>query len=281
MELPVVSRRVSKVSKNNSTNLMVENTIMESTIVKSSTVKITERSIIKNNSINTNNDDEKFQSFDYLSSDSGCVSLNSTNENDYSLLDEQKSTENQNIHNSLESLSSCNDSTTNDSYDSNDSNESVLMLIQTEQQEQKNELKKQKITTHTINLTIDNRLIRSSYNLTKNLNDGHVLIGFRINDKFFSKVFEQNWQEMSGARYFSHLVAAKFGLRRLKFLKRIALNTERQGEEFDDGTTFVFLLHAEFLNLTNENEIYLSNFVHRLRMRTLGSVTFYTNLSIN
>lgn len=258
LDLPVVTKKVSKISKNSSTNSTIKNAIKHT--------------------INNNDEEDKFHSFDYSSTDSGCVSLNST-ANDYSL-DEQKLIDKSNLHNSMESLTS--------SY--NSSNDSVLNSI--DSQQHKDELNrndhhstknvKNGLSNLMTNMISNNQL---NYNLMSNfynnLNDGHLIIGFRIKDEFFKRIFEQHWQEMSGARFLSRLVAAKFGLRRLKFLKRIALNTERQGKEFDDGTTFIYILHAEFLNLTNKNEIYLTNFVHRLRLRTLGSVTFYTNLPTN
>ena len=223
--------------------------------------------------------------------DSGCVSLNSTATNDYCSSEETAAAVKYTMHNSMESLSS--------SYDSNDS---MLNSIKSEQPKREDELaesirndcssrtatkpKKAKPIncSSLVNNLVTDMLVRSSLanelaaTSLSGLNEGHVIIGFRIKDKFFRDCFESNWLEMSGARLFYPISASRFGLRTIKFWKRIGLNSER-GSSFDDGITFNYIVYAEFLNLTAKNEIYLTNFVHRLRLRSLGAITLYTNLN--
>lgn len=273
IELPLVSKIVSKINENDNKQI----------------VTITDKS--KQNSITNNEmngDNCKHNSFDYSSADysstdSGCVSLNSTT-NDYSSLN---STTNDYSNdpfdeNSMESLDS--------SYDSNDSMlNSINSVVNRTKKDEPNECIDHKnvnkfskniesYKNNLNNINIDNNLLNNLSNY--NLNDGHLIVKFRIDDGFFSDVFERNWQDMTSARLLTP-IAAQYGLTKLKFLKKIAQNTESNGSNDSHSKfNYNYLLHAEFLNLTAKNEIYLSNFVHRLRMRCLGLVTFYTNLKI-
>lgn len=296
IELPVVTK---KNAKNSSTDRVSRNDTSNPNDALSETVKGRPESTADKNS--ASHEVVKDLHEDYLklldcsdfssTDDSGCVSLNSTATNDYYSSEETAKSQKCALHNSMESLES--------SYDSNDS---MLNSINSEQpkkelaesartdhcsprasMESKKSIqhipinKSNLLTNGLIKRSLANELIATS--LMAGLNDGHVIIGFRIRDEFFKKCFESSWLEMSGVRLLYPISASRFGLRRIRFLKRIALNTERQGRSFDDGTTFNYILYAEFLNLTAKNEIYLSNFVHRLRLRSLGAITLYTNLN--
>lgn len=301
IELPVVTK---KRTKNSITTDLTSSNRTNHTL--NEPVKEPAESLVDKNSPNpelTTKDEDylKLSDCSYadfsLTDDSGCVSLNSTATNDdYS--SEETTANKHALRNSMESLSS--------SYDSNDSMlNSIQNSIQSEQLKKEDELVERVVgndrSSGTIeesrktvqinksnlvnNLVIGNLIRRSlaseliATSLMSGLNDGHVIIGFRMKDEFFRKCFESNWLEMSGVRLLYPVSASRFGLRRIKFWKRIGLNTERAGGSFDDGTTFNYILYAEFLNLTAKNEIYLSNFVHRLRLRSLGAITLYTNLN--
>ena len=232
-ELNVIELPVIKISKNKSTNdnknkLIIEiNTKQEMLISKE--------------------DEEKF---DFSSTDSDFVSLNSTASNDYSSFKETKAKKS----NSIESLS----------YDSTDS------MLNSINYQQKDEFENSNANNDCTKLQFTKAI-----QFTNQLSNGHIIIGFRISDEFFKQIFENNWQEMSGARLLYPISASRFGLKKIKFLKRIALNTvRRQSSMMDD---FNYILHAEFLNLNVKSEIYFTNFVHRLRLKSFGSISLYTS----
>ena len=306
IELPVVTKKKTKnsstdrtscndtVIKANDTTTRTDDALIET--VNGLPESPTEKSTANHELAVKDHDDylKLLDCSDFSSTDdSGCVSLNSTATNeDYSSEETTKQPKNA-LHHSMESLES--------SYDSNDSmlnsisyeqpKHELAENIRTEHrcspriESKKSTQSKQINKSNLVNHLVTDRLIKRSLaneliarSLMAGLNDGHVIIGFRIRDEFFKRCFESNWLEMSGVRLLWPISASRFGLRRIKFLKRIGLNSERQGRPFDDGTTFNYILYAEFLNLTEKNEIYLSNFVHRLRLRSLGAITLYTNL---
>ena len=105
-----------------------------------------------------------------------------------------------------------------------------------------------------------------------------LIMGFKKHDANFVSVFEDNWKDMTGARSVLLNLSAEYGLSKIKFLKRVndaksLLDARRSPDQ--DLAPFTHLLVVTLKHVTRKNKIYLMDFIHRLRLRMLGSLALY------
>ena len=105
-----------------------------------------------------------------------------------------------------------------------------------------------------------------------------LIMGFKRNDANYVSVFEENWKDMTGARSVLLNLSADYGLEKIQFLKRVNLvsdNSFGAKKLASDANSFTHILIVTLKHVTRKNKVYLMDFIHRLRLRMLGSLALY------
>lgn len=85
----------------------------------------------------------------------------------------------------------------------------------------------------------------------------YILLGFKQHPSAnFSETMETHWKDWTGARYLFLNLPDEFGLSRLNFYKRLSP---------DHHNLFLYLVLVECIRVTPTDEVYLQDFVQRMR----------------
>ena len=110
----------------------------------------------------------------------------------------------------------------------------------------------------------------------------HLIIGFRHFQPFMIETFEENWKEMSGARSLYLTPCASIGLSQINFYKRVRstkVDVDSASTAYRDVDTFSHIVQAIFKSACGDQEIFILDMVHRLRMRMLGAMSVYAQIT--
>lgn len=84
--------------------------------------------------------------------------------------------------------------------------------------------------------------------------DHCILMGFKRLDNYFSEVLEDSWVDWTGARFLYLNLSDDFGLKSVRFLRRIRPN---------DINMFMYIVIAECAKVNQSNKLGIMDFVQR------------------
>lgn len=108
----------------------------------------------------------------------------------------------------------------------------------------------------------------------------HLIIGFTHVQPFTIETFEENWKEMSGARALYLTPCASIGLSEINFYKRVrSTKSDETSAPHRDIDTYSHIVQAIFKSACGDQEIFILDMVHRLRLRVKGAMGVYAQVA--